>query len=223
VQALSIARMFASVGLVHRVALASVVISLMVVAAGCTGQLRPTHQAPPNTQTVNLLLRWRAPNQSDIAGYRVYRGSASHEYGPPLNVGVLAKATFDGVVYYVYPKVPLGRWYFALKTYNAAGAESEYSNEKVIDITSAIPPQADAGPNQTGNVGDVFILGAAPAKEASYFWTQTAGPPVKLSNRLGSRTQFSAAEAGTYRFDLVAYDAQGVAAEAMVDVVVKSP
>jgi hypothetical protein len=206
--------------LLRRIAL---VASLLAVAPGCSRQRNLIPQESLNAPTVSVLLRWKVPNQSDIAGYRVYRGAAPHKYGPALDAGSLMSASFNGTAYYLYPNVPLGRSYFAVTTYSVAGVESDYSNEKVIDITSPSAPRADTGPDQTCSAGDVITLGAAPDPGARYFWEQTAGPPARLSDRTNSRTQVSTTTAGTYQFALIAYNAQGVAATAVVNVVVNGP
>ena len=144
-----------SLGLLHRVALLSAVAGVLVAAPGCSWRQKNAGQEPQNGQGVSVVLRWTAPNQPGIAGYRVYRGAASGKYGSPLDVGLLAHSTLGGVVYCLYPNMPGGRSYVAVTTYNAARVESAYSNEKVIDVTSATPPRADAGPDQTGTVGAV--------------------------------------------------------------------
>lgn len=219
----SMAGRLTALGLLQRVALLSAVAGVLVAAPSCSWRQKDTGQEPQNGQGVSVVLRWTAPNQPGIAGYRVYRGAASGKYGAPLDVGLLANSTLGGVVYCLYPNMPRGRSYVAVTTYNAARVESAYSNEKVLNITSASPPRADAGADQTGTVGAVVALGAAPDAGVSYFWQETAGPRVKLSHATTSRMQFRASQAGAYQFAVTAYDAQGVAARATVNVVVKSP
>jgi hypothetical protein len=173
----------------------------------------------------DVLLRWTVPGL-DIAGYQVYTGAASRTYGSPTDVGSMASATLDGVVYSLYQNLQLGApSYLAVTAYTTAQVQSDYSNEKVFDLASASPPHADAGPDQTGSVGQPLTLGSTPDAGVSYFWEQTAGPPATslLSSRTTSSTQFTSAAAGTYRFALIAYDSQNVAARSTVNVVVTSP
>jgi hypothetical protein len=169
----------------------------------------------------DVLLRWTVPPESDIAGYRVYAGSASRTFGPPLDVGLLPNATLNGLVYHLYPNLQLGTsHYVAVTAYNAAGLESDYSNELVFNFVAVTPPAADTGPNRNGLVGDTVTIGSAAAPGISYLWEQTAGPPVTLSSRTSSRAQFTPGAAGTYLFSLTAYDSHGVATQSWVTVTV---
>ena len=89
----------------------------------------------------DLLLRWTVPPEPDVAGYRVYAGATSRAYGPPLDVGLLATATLNGVVYYIYHNVNLGSpTYFTVTDYSQAQVESGYSNEKVVNYASVSVP-----------------------------------------------------------------------------------
>jgi hypothetical protein len=167
------------------------------------------------------MLRWTVPPQPGIAGYRVYVGTASRTYGPPVDVGWMATATLSGLVYYLYPNLQLGTSsYIAVTAYNAAGIESDYSNELLFNFSTVTPPTVDIGPNQTGNIGDLLTIGAAAAPGISYFWQQIAGPPAFLSSRITSTTQFTPGTAGTYLFSLTAYDPHGVATRNWVTVAV---
>jgi hypothetical protein len=97
------------------------------------------------------------PPEPDIAGYRVYAGATSRVYGPTLDAGLPATVTLNRVVYYIYHDVNLGSpTYLTVTDYNQAQVESSYSNEG-IDYASVSVPRVDAGPDQTGNVGDADL------------------------------------------------------------------
>lgn len=76
----------------------------------------------------NAALKWGAPTTnsdgsalSDLAGYKVYYGTASGSYSSSVNVGNVTSYSLslpDGLTYY-----------FAVTAYNSSGAESGYSNE----------------------------------------------------------------------------------------------
>jgi fibronectin type 3 domain-containing protein len=64
-------------------------------------------------------LSWNAGTDSDLAGYKVYRGTASGTYGAPLTT---------------LPKTATGlqnrtTYFFVITAYDTAGNESTYSNE----------------------------------------------------------------------------------------------
>jgi len=171
----------------------------------------------------DVLLRWTVPPNSDISEYRLYWGMASRTYGAAGNIDGAAAPTLNGVVYQLQSNLQLGvGYYFAVTACNAAG-ESDYSNEKLFNLAVVSPPRADAGPDQTGTVGDVLTLGSVADPGVSYFWRQTAGPPAILSERTSSRTQLNVGTSGTYVLALTAYDAQGVAAQDTVTVTVNTP
>ena len=167
------------------------------------------------------MLRWTVPSEPDIAGYRVYAGTASRAYGQPVDVGLMASATLGGLVYYLYQNLQPGTpSYIAATAYNAAGIESDYSNELLFNFSTVTPPTADTGPNQTGTAGDLLTIGSVPVSGVSYFWQQMAGPPAALSNRTTSSAQFIPGTAGTYLFSLTAFDSHDVATRNWVTVTV---
>lgn len=91
------------------------------------------------------ILTWD-PNTDLVAGYKVYFGTASRIYEPPIDVGNQTNYTVigldDGVTYY-----------FAVTAYDYDGNESGYSNEVSktigVDLNSEPLRQVPAGPGQT--------------------------------------------------------------------------
>ncbi len=181
-----------------------------------------TLSAPP-CRAYDVLLRWTVSSSPGIAGYRVYHGSASRNYGVPVDAGRLDHSTLSGVVYYLDQNHQPGNAdYIAVTAYNSAG-ESDYSNEKMFNLTSAAPPSVDAGPDQTVSVGSVVTLGSVPTNGLAYFWEQTTGPPTTLQNRNSSRAQFTPLTPGTYGFALTAANGDGVAASDLVTIIAVAP
>jgi chitodextrinase len=74
--------------------------------------------------TSSATLTWTANTESDLAGYKVYRATASGAYGAPI-------ATLQGnVPNYVATGLQNGTTYFFVITaYDTAGNESGWSNE----------------------------------------------------------------------------------------------
>lgn len=87
----------------------------------------------------DLELSWQPPTTNvdgtpltDLAGYKVYWGSASKQYDNNADAG--------NVTTYTVKDIPEGTWYFAVTAYDLAGNESDYSNEAVANVK--IPPSA---------------------------------------------------------------------------------
>jgi len=90
-------------------------------------------------------------------------------------------------------------------------------------------PRADAGPDQTVEEGGTVILSGSNSTDpddglASYLWTQTAGPPVTLSNASAVQPTFVSpivdSRGATLTFRLTAEDVGGLQASDQVSVTV---
>ncbi|NKE71371.1 fibronectin type III domain-containing protein [Candidatus Manganitrophus noduliformans] len=73
-------------------------------------------------------LTWSANAESDLAGYRVYFGTASRTYGPSINVGKTTSYTLTGLANQTY--------FFAVTAYDTAGNESSFSAEVTKTLTT---------------------------------------------------------------------------------------
>lgn len=69
----------------------------------------------------DITLVWSSNTEADLAGYKVYRGSASRRYDTVIDVGAITTYTFRGLADGVH--------FFAVTAYNRAGLESDFSNE----------------------------------------------------------------------------------------------
>jgi hypothetical protein len=79
-------------------------------------------------------LNWMAPTMytdgtpypmSQLGGYRVYYGLASHMYGPPIDIGNMTMHSVGGLA-------NATTFFFAVTDYDIQGAESGYSNEIMV-------------------------------------------------------------------------------------------
>jgi Viral BACON domain len=79
--------------------------------------------------TSSATLTWTANTESDLAGYKVYRATASGGYGAPI-------ATLQGnITSYIASGLQSGTTYFfVITTYDTFGNESPYSNEVTKSI-----------------------------------------------------------------------------------------
>ena len=85
--------------------------------------------SPPPTLSVSL--SWRAPTSNvdgspltDLAGYRVYYGTASGQYS--YNLPVASQGVTSVVIEGLTSSTT---WYFAVKGVTTSGVESDYSQE----------------------------------------------------------------------------------------------
>ncbi len=69
-----------------------------------------------------IQIAWDPNTESDLAGYKVYYGTSSRNYGSPIDVG--------NVTTYAITNLVAGQvYYIAVTAYNTANYESDYSNE----------------------------------------------------------------------------------------------
>jgi hypothetical protein len=77
---------------------------------------------PVSSMAGSAILNWQPNSESDLDGYRVYYGTSSRSYGPPLYVNTATTCTLDtlseGATYY-----------FAVTAYDTSGNESGFSAE----------------------------------------------------------------------------------------------
>ena len=80
---------------------------------------------PPSPSTGNVTLSWTANGELDLAGYKIYVGTASGTYNFPGSPFVTGKVTS-----YTVSNLPKGQTYsFAMSAYDSAGNESPLSAE----------------------------------------------------------------------------------------------
>jgi hypothetical protein len=106
----------------------------------------------------DVSLAWDASTSPNIAGYKVYVGTASRTYGAPIQIGNQTTYTVTGL--------GTGTYYFAVSAFNTSGNESGFSNE----ISTAIASGAvcDINNDKATNVLDLqlmvnIILGQSPS------------------------------------------------------------
>lgn len=68
-------------------------------------------------------LIWDANTEVDLAGYKVYIGASSRDYGSSVTLGIVTE--------YSLAEVIAGKWYIAVTAFDSAGNESDFSNEVV--------------------------------------------------------------------------------------------
>jgi len=88
----------------------------------------------------SVTLTWNPGAAADVAGYKIYSGTASHIYSNVLPVGNTTNATLAGLVAGT-------TYYFAATTLDGAGNESSFSNETsyTVPVTAATLAAAVTG------------------------------------------------------------------------------
>ncbi len=91
--------------------------------------------AAPGLRAAQVTLAWDPNSEPDVAGYRLYYGSAGGEFGTVINTGNVTNFTAADLA-------PGSTYAFYVTCYNTSGLESEPSN--VVEYV--VPPIGDGGP-----------------------------------------------------------------------------
>ena len=90
-------------------------------------------------QAATINVSWNPNTEPDLAGYRLYVGEASGQYGEPVDVG-----NVTGHVMEITPEYG-ATYYFALTAYDTSGNESGYSDEATCFVPDGVKPEKPTG------------------------------------------------------------------------------
>ena len=90
-------------------------------------------------QAATINVSWNPNTEPDLAGYRLYVGEASGQYGEPVDVG-----NVTGHVMEITPEYG-ATYYFALTAYDTSGNESGYSAEASCFVPDGVKPEKPTG------------------------------------------------------------------------------
>jgi chitodextrinase len=154
-----------------------------------------------------IRVSWDANTDTDgdLAGYRVYYGTATGVYNTPIDVG-------NVTVYDIGDLKESTKYFVAITAYDTSGNESEKSIEASITTLDVTPPGVPTAPSLTPGVKSLGISWTAVADTASYkiyYGTATGvyGTPVTVSGT--STTLSSLLDNTTYFVVISAVDASG--------------
>ena len=120
-------------------------------------------------------VRWQPNTEPDLQGYRVYYGTASKDYGAPIDVGNVTSYTITGL--------DEGRtYYFAVTAVDTSGNESGFSSEVSKTIADTHAPTLTITSPTSGSTYDtdqptVDIAGTASDNVGvtAVTWTNSRG------------------------------------------------
>lgn len=92
-------------------------------------------------EAATVKISWNANAEADLAGYKIYYGTATGAYGTPIDVGNVTSYTVT-----VNPTVTT-KYFVAVSAYDTSGNESVKSDETSITVTVAdtTPPAKPTG------------------------------------------------------------------------------
>lgn len=132
---------------------------------------------------------WTPSTDPNIAGYKIYYGTASHNYSSVVIEGNVTNATLTGLV-------GGATYYFAATTYDSAGNESGFSNEAIYTVptgattlTLPIRTAGQFGFTVSGTTGAQYVVQAS-TNMVNWVSLQTNTAPFNfVDNAAGSFQQ----------------------------------
>ena len=164
--------------------------------------------------SAEVSLTWDPNTEPNLDGYKIYYGFETDNYVFTIDVG-------DRTSYAVTGLEENRTIYFVATAYDVNGNESDYSKEVVFKAENQ-PPVADAGPDQTLRENTIANLSGINSSDPegqalSYFWEQTGGSMVVLSDPEVAQPNFTTPNVGmngeSLSFRLTATDNEGLQSE----------
>ena len=90
-------------------------------------------------QAATVQVTWNPNTEPDLSGYKLYHGTASGQYGEPVDVG-----NVTGHVMEITPEYGATH-YFAVTAYDTSGNESGYSDEASCFVPDGSEPERPTG------------------------------------------------------------------------------
>jgi len=109
------------------------------------------------------MVSWVENSVSNVAGYKVYYGTASHNYQNNVDAGIFTSVEIDGLT-------PGVTYYFAVTAYNNSGNQSAYSQE--VQATIPNPPVISCSITSLTNS---CALGNNASSQTMQVWNSGAG------------------------------------------------
>lgn len=124
-----------------------------------------------------ITLAWDAPTDPEVAGFKVYSGTNSRAYTSASDTGAQTSWTLSNLVAGV-------TYYFAATTYNAAGLESDFSEEINYTVESLAPARLMIANRNDGS----FLVRVAGSAGENYHVEYTDDLDAGVWRSLGAGT-----------------------------------
>jgi hypothetical protein len=144
--------------------------------------------------TQSLTLAWNPSSGPNVQGYKIYYGTASHQYDSTVSVGNVTTATIPGLVEGT-------TYFFAVTAYDISNQESFFSDEAAVTIPTNPPPTLSNLPSaSTVAAGqDVTLsLTNAGAGALDCQWKFNGSNIAAATNTILTLTNVTADQAGQY-------------------------
>ena len=150
-----------------------------------------------------IQVNWNPNTEDDLAGYKVYIGTASGSYTQHIDVGNKTSGVFENVN-------EKTKYYIAVTAYDTSGNESDYSEEATIDIPDMTPSGVPNAPTlvagaHTITVNWESVMGASGYKLYYKIGTEAFGDPIDVG-AVTSYTLTGLADKTQYYVALSSYD-----------------
>jgi len=101
----------------------------------------------------SMPLEWNPVTDPDVAGYKVYYGTATGSYGAPVDVGSLTTATLGNLS-------DCTRYYIAVKAYDTSGNQSAVFSDEVVGYATPVSASVSPATGERGRTVTVTVTGA---------------------------------------------------------------
>ncbi|TKB68051.1 MAG: fibronectin type III domain-containing protein [Nitrospira sp.] len=104
-------------------------IALQLASCSGGGSSTPAESAPAATATSSALFEWDANTETDLAGYKIYKGVASGQFGAPIATLPPSATSYEAAG--LQNGAP---YFFVVTAFDTSGNEGPLSNELSVTI-----------------------------------------------------------------------------------------